>query len=102
MWKYVLRAGFGEAVTFHGWVAHEGVPEILGRAHLLAFPSIREFGGGVVLEAMALGTVPLVVDYGGPGELVSGDTGHTIPIGTRPEIVAGLRDRLPGRRIWCW
>jgi glycosyltransferase involved in cell wall biosynthesis len=86
--------GAAEAIKFHGWVAHERVPEILGRAHLLAFPSIREFGGGVVLEAMALGTVPLVVDYGGPGELVSAETGYTIPIGTRPEIVAALRERL--------
>lgn len=86
--------GLDRAVTFHGWVDHKAVPDILGRAHILAFPSIREFGGGVVLEAMALGTVPLVVDYGGPGELVAEDTGYTVPIGTRPEIVSALRDRL--------
>jgi glycosyltransferase involved in cell wall biosynthesis len=88
--------GLDNAVTFHGWVAHKGVPVILGRAHILAFPSIREFGGGVVLEAMALGTVPLVVDYGGPGELVTEATGYTVPIGTRHDIVTALRDRLSG------
>lgn len=86
--------GLDDMVTFHGWVAHKDVPDILGRAHLLTFPSIREFGGGVVLEAMALGTVPLVVDYGGPGELVSEDTGYAVPIGSRPDIVAALYDRL--------
>lgn len=86
--------GLDAAVTFHGWVDHGNVPEILGRAHILSFPSIREFGGGVVLEAMALGTVPLVVDYGGPGELVTEDTGYKIPVGPRPEIVTALRDHL--------
>ena len=86
--------GLDHAVTFHGWVAHGNVPGILGRAHILSFPSIREFGGGVVLEAMALGTVPLIVDYGGPGELVTEGTGYTIPIGPRPDIVTALRDRL--------
>lgn len=91
---FVTEHDLGSAVTFHGWVTHEEVPRILGRAHVLTFPSIREFGGGVVLEAMALGVVPIVVDYGGPGELVGETTGYKVPIGPRPQIVAALQDRL--------
>jgi glycosyltransferase involved in cell wall biosynthesis len=55
---------------------------------------VREFGGGVVLEAMALGLVPIVVDYGGPGELVTESTGYRIALGSRAEIVARLRALL--------
>lgn len=86
--------GIAGAVTFHGNLPHTEVQRVAVRANLLTFPSIREFGGGVVLEAMALGVVPVVVDYAGPGELVTGGLGYKIPIGPRPVIVAGLRSRL--------
>ncbi|WP_299655465.1 glycosyltransferase [uncultured Jannaschia sp.] len=92
--QQVAEAGLREAVTFHGQVPHQEVKTILSRANLLTFPSIREFGGGVVLEAMATGVVPLVVDYAGPGELVTSDTAITVPIGPRDQIVADLRAAL--------
>ncbi|WP_269518252.1 glycosyltransferase family 4 protein [Alteromonas sp. BMJM2] len=81
-------------VTFHGWLEHQEVANTAQRSNLLTFPSIREFGGGVVLEAMALGLVPVVIDYAGPGELVKADTGYKVPIGTKGELIDSYRQML--------
>jgi glycosyltransferase involved in cell wall biosynthesis len=83
----VERLGIGEGVQFSGWKKHDEVPEALASSDLLAFPSVREFGGAVALEAMAVGVPAMVVDYGGPSELVTDETGWKIPLGTRMQIV---------------
>ncbi len=89
-----LQAEGLPGVSFRGWLPQPEVARALGGADLLLFPSIREFGGGVVLEAMASGAAPLVVGYGGPGELVRDGLGWTVPLGPREAIVAALRARL--------
>lgn len=83
-----------EGISLAGWVPHKELQDRLIEADVFAFPSVREFGGAVVLEAMSLGLAPLIVDYGGPGELVTETTGFKIPIGSRGEIVSSLRARL--------
>jgi glycosyltransferase involved in cell wall biosynthesis len=90
----VAELGVQGAVVFHGNLPHQRVQDVASASNLLVFPSIREFGGGVVLEAMALGVVPIVVDYAGPGELVTSQTGFKIPLGSRNEILAALRLQL--------
>lgn len=79
--------GIENSVTLHGWKSHADVAEYLRKADIMVFPSVREFGGGVVLEAMASGVVPIVVDYGGPGELVTPACGFAVPIGPRKVLV---------------
>ncbi len=79
--------GVANAVQFHGWLSHDKVQHVAARSALFAFPSIREFGGGAVLEAMALGLAPLIVDYAGPGELVAEGLGYKVALGNRAEII---------------
>jgi len=92
--EFVQRERLESAVTLAGWVPHEKVQDRLVDSDVLAFPSIREFGGGVALEAMAVGVVPVVPNYGGLGELVSDRTGFLIDMGSRAQIIGRLRDTL--------
>ena len=78
-------------VTFVGHVPHDQLQMRLATYDVLGFPSIREFGGAVALEAMALGVVPVVPNYGGLGELVTDETGSRVPMGTRAELVDRFR-----------
>ena len=43
---------------------------------------------------MALGVVPVIADYAGPGELVTEGTGIKVKMGSRSEVVAGFRKAL--------
>jgi glycosyltransferase involved in cell wall biosynthesis len=88
------REGIEAGVTFAGWVKHQELQGRLAKNHVFGFPSVREFGGAVVCEAMALGLVPIVMDYGGPGEIVSPATGFAIPMGTPEQIVVRVREVL--------
>ena len=83
-----------DGVRFAGWVDHAEVPARLAEHDLFLFPSIREFGGGVILEAWAVGLPTMIVDYAGPAELVHDGVGWKVPLGTRGEIVAALRREL--------
>ena len=59
-----------------------------------AVPECARVRGGVVLEALTSGVVPIVVDYGGPGELVTETTGIKVPLAERDAIVRGLHAGL--------
>jgi glycosyltransferase involved in cell wall biosynthesis len=92
--RFVRTHDVSHAVEFRGWVKHEHVGPIVADADVFAFPSIREFGGAVAIEAMAAGVPPMVVSYGGLAETVTEEVGFPVPIGRRDQLVARFRDRL--------
>lgn len=89
--EIVQQLGVRSAVRFHGWMPHKAVQDTLSSCDFLALPSVREFGGGVVVESMALGITPVVADYAGPSELVDGNTGIRVPFTDQRSLVEGMR-----------
>jgi glycosyltransferase involved in cell wall biosynthesis len=86
--RQAAEQNLGGVVEFAGWMNQGEVAARLRNADVFFFPSIRELGGGVVVEAMACGCVPVVVDYVGPGGLVAGhDCGVAVPLGNKDQLV---------------
>ena len=92
--QQIRECGLMNAVSLVGSVPQAQLPEKLAQSDIFAFPSIREFGGAVVVEAMVTGLACIVVDYGGPGEIVSESTGYKVPLASREEIVENVRSVL--------
>ena len=82
--------GIEEAVTFCGMLSHSEAMERLRSADVMVFPSVREFGGGVVFEALAVGVVPVVADFGGPGDIVYPEVGYKVSLTNESDMVAQL------------
>jgi glycosyltransferase involved in cell wall biosynthesis len=78
--------GLDGQVELHGWKTQPEVGELMREADIFAFPSIRELGAGVVVEAMACGLACVAVDYGAPATLIGSDRGIKVPLGGRDEI----------------
>jgi glycosyltransferase involved in cell wall biosynthesis len=86
--------GVENAVSFTGWLPGPDTRRRLEEADVLVFPSLREFGGTVVFEALALGTVPVVADFGGPGDIVDPRIGYKIPLVNENDMVSNLESIL--------
>jgi glycosyltransferase involved in cell wall biosynthesis len=86
--------GIERAVSFCGWLSHAEVLKHLRSADVFVFPSLRDNGAGVVFEALGTGAVPLVADFGGPGDIVHPEVGYKVPLTTENDIVAQMEKIL--------
>jgi glycosyltransferase involved in cell wall biosynthesis len=86
--------GIEKAVSFRGWVSREEVLRRLRSADVMVFPSVRDFGAGVVFEALATGAVPVVADFGGPGDIVHPEVGYKVPLTNESDFVARMEKIL--------
>jgi glycosyltransferase involved in cell wall biosynthesis len=79
---------------FCGWLSHPEVLIHLRSADVLVFPSVRDNGAGVVFEALGTGAVPVVADFGGPGDIVHADVGYKVPLTNERDIVVQMEKIL--------
>lgn len=87
----VAEHGLADCVTLAGRQSQAQVAAAMRAADVFVFPSIRELGAGVVVEAMASGLASLVTDYGAPGALCAAGRGVTVPLAPFDTLTDGFR-----------
>lgn len=95
--------GIRETCDFVGYLANPG--EVLGKARVFAFSSIRESFGNVVAEALCYGLPVVTTASEGPSEIVEhGRYGTVVAVGDAEALAAGIDAALadpgdPAERI---
>jgi glycosyltransferase involved in cell wall biosynthesis len=82
------------AVSFCGWISHAEVLRRLRSADVLVFPSVRDNGAGIVFEALGSGAIPVVADFGGPGDIVHPGVGYKVPLTNETDVVSRMEKIL--------
>ncbi len=85
--QLVRESGLVDRVRFHGRQPRDTVVRHYREADMFLFPSYREPGGNVTLEAMSHGLPVIVCDRGGPGVAVGSSCGFRLPV-TTPAALA--------------
>lgn len=65
--KLADELNIGKGVIFTGWLPREGLFKKMLSCDVFLFPSLRDGGGNVVVEAMAAGKPVVCMDLAGPG-----------------------------------
>lgn len=77
--------GISEAIDWLPFMSQSELKTVYECHDALIFPSLRDSGGMVVLEALSRGLPAVVLDLGGPGAMVDSCCGFRIETGGRDE-----------------
>jgi glycosyltransferase involved in cell wall biosynthesis len=91
--ELAARSGVADRCTFVGAVPHASLEQYYSEAGVFVFPSVRESGGAVVLEAMSYGLPCLVADWGGPA-IYTRETGVHLRVDSPQALNADLVGKL--------
>lgn len=93
--KLVEDKGLEAHVHFTGKLPLiEDVFQRVSNADALIHPALHEAFGQSCLEAMALGTPVICLDWAGPGLIVDEESGYKVSPTTRAETIVGLSEAL--------
>ncbi|WP_106816273.1 glycosyltransferase family 4 protein [Microbacterium timonense] len=86
--QLIAELGLGDRITLHGSVPRHVVDEYYRAADVFVFPSYREPGGNVSLEAMSWGLPVVVCRRGGPGANVDESCAFLLEAQTPTQLAA--------------
>jgi glycosyltransferase involved in cell wall biosynthesis len=90
----VAAYGLKDRVHLIGRVNLQEVKRHLNESDIFCLPTIREPGGGAILEAMATGLPIITSDYGGPKFSVNGECGIKIAVDSYDQYVRDLAQAI--------
>lgn len=93
------RMGLDDFVRFSPWLSRSDLWEQMRSSDVFLFPSLRDGGGLVVVEAMAAGKPIVCVDLGGPGMHVTAECGVKVQPQTPEQVVSDLSSAL--EMLYC-
>ena len=83
-----------EGVTWTGWIPRPDLLRLYAEADALAFTSLRDTSGNVMLEALAAGLPLAYLDHQGAADMGTPGCGLAVPVTTPAESVRALADAL--------
>lgn len=90
----VRRIHAGSKVHFVPAMPRGELLRKMAAADVFLFPSLRDGGGTVAIEAMAVGKPVICLDVGGPGMHITEECGIKVTPGSAPDTVHKLADAL--------
>ncbi len=92
--RLISDLGLEDKVRILPWLSRREVLENMRSSDVFLFPSFRDGGGAVVVEAMGSGVPVVVLDSGGPGAHVSQAWGIKITPASRESVVREMAAAL--------
>lgn len=92
--QQVLDSPFKLNVDITGWKSRDEVEEYYANADIFILPSLRECGGAVILEAMAKGVPSISLDWGGPQDYITPETGVLIQPSSKQDLIKQLAEKI--------
>src|SRR5207302_8732370 len=88
--RLAARRGVADRIQWMGWLPHAEALRQYEWADVLAFTSLRDTSGNVVLEALAAGVPVICLDHQGVHDIVTPACGIKVPVTTPRQVIAGL------------
>ena len=92
--KIVEEKNLHHCVSVKGWMAQSEVGQLMNESDIFVFPSVKDLGAGVLVEAMASGLACIGLDYGAASTIINEERGLKVPLGSREEITASYQTAM--------